>query len=91
MPCKRKSENWIVEANANDLLLFRTEPHYYRSLPTGLAKKCFEMSENGATRSEIAKVMNAGTGMRLGMLEGILTMAMCRWAMAFHKSTKSKV
>lgn len=28
------------------------------------------MSENGATRSEIAKVMNASTGMRLGMLEG---------------------
>ncbi|WP_429946211.1 nitronate monooxygenase [Bibersteinia trehalosi] len=63
-------KNWIVRANANDLLLFRTEPHYYRSLPTELAKKCFEMSENGATRAEIAKVMNAGTGMRLGMLEG---------------------
>lgn len=28
------------------------------------------MSENGATRADIAKVMNAGTGMRLGMLEG---------------------
>ncbi|OAQ13939.1 diguanylate cyclase [Bibersteinia trehalosi Y31] len=63
-------KNWIVRANANDLLLFRTEPHYYRSLPTELAKKCFEMSESGATRAEIAKVMNAGTGMRLGMLEG---------------------
>ncbi|WP_324682777.1 NAD(P)H-dependent flavin oxidoreductase [Bibersteinia trehalosi] len=63
-------KNWIVRANANDLLLFSTEPHYYRSLPTELAKKCFEMSENGATRAEIAKVMNAGTGMRLGMLEG---------------------
>ncbi|HDV7283926.1 TPA: nitronate monooxygenase [Mannheimia haemolytica] len=66
----QKVKEWIVNATANDLLLFRTEPYYYRSLPTELAKKCFEMSENGATRSEIAKVMNAGTGMRLGMLEG---------------------
>ncbi|HGO5814261.1 TPA: NAD(P)H-dependent flavin oxidoreductase [Mannheimia haemolytica] len=65
-----KVKQWIVNATANDVLLFRTEPYYYRSLPTELAKKCFEMSENGATRSEIAKVMNAGTGMRLGMLEG---------------------
>lgn len=66
----QKVKEWIVSATANDLLLFRTEPHYYRSLPTELAKKCFEMSENGATRADIAKVMNAGTGMRLGMLEG---------------------
>ncbi|MDD0824769.1 nitronate monooxygenase [Mannheimia sp. AT1] len=65
-----KVKEWITQATANDLLLFRTEPYYYRSLPTELAKKCFEMSENGATRAEIAKVMNAGTGMRLGMLEG---------------------
>ena len=50
--------------------MFRTEPYYYRSLPTELAKKCFEMSKNGATRADIAKVMNAGTGIRLGMLEG---------------------
>ena len=28
------------------------------------------MSENRATRADIAKVMNAGTGMRRGMLEG---------------------
>ena len=66
----QKVKEWIVNATANDLLLFRTEPYYYRSLPTELAKKCFEMSENGATRADIAKVMNAGTGMRLGMLEG---------------------
>ncbi|MBF0785288.1 nitronate monooxygenase [Muribacter muris] len=66
-------KEWIVNATANDLLLFRTEPHYYRSLPTELAKKCFEMSEKGASRSDIAKVMNAGTGMRLGMLEGDFT------------------
>lgn len=66
----QRVKEWIVESNANDLLLFRTEPYYYRSLPTQLAKRCFEMSESGASRSEIAKVMNGGTGMRLGMLEG---------------------
>ncbi len=66
----QKVKDWIVQSTANDLLLFRTEPYYYRSLPTEVAKKCFKMSENGATRADIAKVMNAGTGMRLGMLEG---------------------
>ncbi|MDG6334647.1 nitronate monooxygenase [Glaesserella parasuis] len=66
----QKVKDWIVQSTANDLLLFRTEPYYYRSLPTEVAKKCFEMSESGATRADIAKVMNAGTGMRLGMLEG---------------------
>lgn len=65
-----KVKDWIVDASANDLLLFRTEPYYYRSLPTKLAKQCFALSESGAPRSEIAKLMNAGTGMRLGMLEG---------------------
>ena len=59
-----------MDSAANDLLLFRTEPYYYRSLPTELAKKCFQMSESGASRADIAKVMNAGTGMRRGMLEG---------------------
>lgn len=57
----QKVKEWIVNATANDLLLFRTEPYYYRSLPTELAKKCFEMSENGASRADIAKEMNAGT------------------------------
>lgn len=65
-----KVKQWIVDSTANDLLLFRTEPYYYRSLPTELAKQCFQMSESGASRADIAKVMNAGTGMRLGMLEG---------------------
>lgn len=63
-------KEWIVNAKANDLLLFRTEPYYYRSLPTEVAKRCFEMSESGSSREAIAKVMNAGTGMRRGMLEG---------------------
>ena len=65
-----KVKQWIVDSTANDLLLFRTEPYYYRSLPTELAKQCFQMSESGASRADIAKVMNAGTGMRRGMLEG---------------------
>ncbi|STY88115.1 Nitronate monooxygenase [Moraxella ovis] len=65
-----KVKQWIVDSTANDLFLFRTEPYYYRSLPTELAKQCFQMSESGASRADIAKVMNAGTGMRLGMLEG---------------------
>lgn len=30
----QKVKDWIVQSTANDLLLFRTEPYYYRSLPT---------------------------------------------------------
>lgn len=69
-PAAASVKEWMVRATAEDLLLFRTEPHFYRSLPTTLGKILYQMSEEGATRSDIAKVMNAGTGMRLGMLEG---------------------
>lgn len=65
-----KVKQWLTQSVAEELLLFRTEPYYYRSLPTALAKQCHQMSEDGANRSDIAKVMNGGTGMRLGMLEG---------------------
>ncbi|MCW9733009.1 nitronate monooxygenase [Avibacterium sp. 20-15] len=63
-------KEWLTQASADDLLLYRTEPYYYRSLPTALGKKLHAMSEEGASRAEIAKLMNGGTGMRLGMLEG---------------------
>ena len=68
----RNVKDLIVQSSSHDLLLFRTEPYYYRSLPTALGKKLHRMSEQGESRNEVAKVMNAGTGMRLGMLEGDL-------------------
>ncbi len=62
----------LVDCSADDLLLFRTNPAYYRSLPTELAKKMYEISENGGSRNETAKLMQGTVGMRKGMLEGDL-------------------
>lgn len=59
----------IVDSTAQDLLLFRTQPAYYRSLPTKLAYELLAMDNNGATRDELAEAQKGGYGMRLGMLE----------------------
>lgn len=62
----------IVDSTAQDLLLFRTVPAYYRSLPTTLAYQLVEMDEKGATREALAEAQTGGYGMRLGMVEGNL-------------------
>lgn len=62
----------LVDCTAEDLLLFRTLPAFYRSLPTRLAQRMVEMSEAGASREDIARVMGGTVGMRRGMLEGDL-------------------
>lgn len=63
----------VVQANADDLLLYRTEPAYYRSLPGALPNKLVQLDQQGAARSEIAKATNGTEGMRQGMLLGDLT------------------
>ncbi|SEK96427.1 enoyl-[acyl-carrier protein] reductase II [Kosakonia sacchari] len=60
----------IVAANGLDMLLFRTLPDYYRSLPGKLAEKLVQMDKAGASREEIAAVMGGVSGLRVGMLEG---------------------
>ncbi|MGT2666001.1 NAD(P)H-dependent flavin oxidoreductase [Streptococcus rifensis] len=60
----------IVNATAEDLLLFRTLPAYYRSLPTDLAHQIVERDQAGASREELAKLQNGGMGMLKGMVEG---------------------
>lgn len=60
----------IVEANGLDMLLFRTLPDYYRSLPGKLAEKLVQMDKAGASREEIAAAMGGVSGLRVGMLEG---------------------
>ncbi|WP_368541994.1 NAD(P)H-dependent flavin oxidoreductase [Enterobacter soli] len=60
----------IVDANGLDLLLFRTVPHYYRSLPGRLANALATMDKAGATDEALAEKMGGLRGLRLGMLEG---------------------
>ncbi|QGN37851.1 NAD(P)H-dependent flavin oxidoreductase [Klebsiella oxytoca] len=63
-------KNRIIAANGLDLLLFRTQPHYYRSLPGKLAENLVSMDEAGASREELGRVMGGLRGLRIGMLEG---------------------
>ncbi|MEK4439217.1 NAD(P)H-dependent flavin oxidoreductase [Paenibacillus sp. FSL K6-2862] len=69
-PAAENVKQMIVDATAEDLLMFRTLPAYYRSLPTKLANKLVEMDKQGASREETAKLMRGSIGMRIGMLEG---------------------
>ncbi|MFD1244259.1 NAD(P)H-dependent flavin oxidoreductase [Paralysiella testudinis] len=69
----RTAENvkqMIVNSSAQDLLLYRTQPAYYRSLPTALAHKLVEMDAQGASRDELLAASKGGYGMRVAMLEG---------------------
>lgn len=69
-PAAENVKQMIVDATAEDLVMFRTLPAYYRSLPTKLANELVEMDNQGADREEIAKVMRGSIGLRIGMLEG---------------------
>ncbi|WP_241575441.1 NAD(P)H-dependent flavin oxidoreductase [Rosenbergiella nectarea] len=60
----------IVDANGLDLLLFRTLPDYYRSLPGKLAEKLVSMDKAGASNQEQGEAMGGLRGLRIGMLEG---------------------
>lgn len=60
----------VLKANAKDLLLFRTMPAYYHSLPGALANKLVEMDRAGATNEELGKTMGGFANLRKGMLDG---------------------
>ncbi|PAF50913.1 diguanylate cyclase [Helicobacter sp. 13S00401-1] len=59
----------IVASNGLDLLLFRTMPDYYRSLPGELAEKLLAMDKAGASNEAIGEAMGGTLGLRIGMLE----------------------
>ncbi len=60
----------VLEADAEDLLLFRTIPAYYRSLPGELADELVAMDKAGASNQELGKKMGGFANLRIGMLEG---------------------
>ena len=60
----------MINSSAADLLLFRTMPAYYRSLPGDLAHTLVEMDREGASNEEIGKKMGGFANIRIGMLEG---------------------
>lgn len=62
-----------LETDATEMIMYRTVPSYYRSLPGELPDKLLAMSQAGATEEEIYEAQNAYLGMRDGMLFGDLS------------------
>lgn len=62
-----------LKSNASDLLLYRTVPAYYRSLPGEIPNQLLAMSQAGASEQEIFEVQKGYNGMRNGMLFGDLS------------------
>ena len=60
----------ILKTTAEDLHIFRTLPHFYRSIPTKLSAELVEMDKNGATREELFLKQSRRKNMKLGMLDG---------------------
>lgn len=60
----------IIDHTASDLLIFRTNPAYYRSIPTPYSRELLAMDERGHTRDEIAHKMYGEQGLKVGMLDG---------------------
>lgn len=69
-PAAQSVKQMIVDSSAADLLLYRTLPAYYRSLPTPFAEKLVALDNQGASREEIAKLEGGSGALRIGMLEG---------------------
>ena len=63
----------VVKLNANDMLLYRTLPAYYRSIPGDLPNKLVELDDALVSREEIYKASNPASGMKEGMLFGNLS------------------
>lgn len=72
-PVADNIKQMAIEADAADLIMYRTVPAYYRSLPGELPNKLLEMSKNGASEQEIYEAQHAYDGMRDGMLFGDLS------------------
>jgi enoyl-[acyl-carrier protein] reductase II len=71
-PAAENVKQLLVEHTASDLLIFRTNPAYYRSIPTPYSRELLAMDERGQTRDEIANKMYSEQGLKVGMLDGDL-------------------
>jgi len=69
-PAAENVKQLIVDHTASDLLIFRTNPAYYRSIPTPYSRELLEMDERGHSRDEIANKMYGEQGLKVGMLDG---------------------
>ena len=69
----RTSQNvkeMMIKANATDLDFFRTNPYYYRSIPTPLSQKLVQMDKELKTRDEIYNEIHPMRNMKFGIFDG---------------------
>ena len=66
-------KNAVVNLNAEDMMMYRVLPAFYRTIPGELPNKLVEMSKNGASEAEIFEAQNKHLGIRNGMLFGDLS------------------
>lgn len=71
-PAADNVKELIINHTASDLLIFKTNPAYYRSIPTPYSQELLAMDEGGKTRDEIANKMYGEQGLKVGMLDGNL-------------------
>lgn len=71
-PMAENAKQMLVENTADDLLLYRVSPAYYRSLPTAFARELLAMDEQGKSREEIGQRMYSAGAMKRAMLDGDL-------------------
>lgn len=71
-PAAANVKQLILDHTASDLLIFKTNPAYYRSIPTPYSQELLAMDEGGKTRDEIADKMYSEQGLKVGMLDGNL-------------------
>ena len=62
----------LILLNADDMLLYRADPAFYRSIPGKLPNHLVAMNAQGATGTEIFAAADRYNGMREGMLFGNL-------------------
>ena len=60
----------MLKANATDIDFFKTNPYYYRSIPTPLSQRLVKMDNELKTREEISNEMHPMRNMKFGMLDG---------------------
>lgn len=83
-------KNRIIAANGLDLLLFRTQPHYYRSLPGKLAETLVAMDKAGASHEELGRAMGDCVACVLACWRGMLMKAISHSVRGSALSAASK-
>lgn len=71
-PVAQNIKEAAIKANADDMLMYRAVPAFYRSLPGNLPNKLMKMNKEGKTGQEIFQAAHQYQGLIDGMLKGDL-------------------